>query len=228
MSFGPICVLMTLGMACVLMVVFHMLSRQAALQETLLVDTDADGGAQLAITYPSRGYPSPAMRAERNAAMGDARIVRPLVSRVQKVLAGTARWTHALREQLAGLTLPQLNLLTTLAASPLRTARRTLAPPAHAAPWVHVGSVRTQPASGALADVRLAPLHVQKHRDGGRRYNYRIQFADGKGGQAWVDVGDAEAQEQGLRWIRHGASIHVLDQAWQVYLSPTWRHRVMM
>ena len=92
--------------------------------------------------------------------------------------------------------------------------------------WVEVGSLRSQPESQQLRDVRVAPLFAQHHGDTRYRYNYRMRFHDSSGGEAWVHLGDEDALRDGLRWIRHGSTVTALDTNWTAFLQPQLRTRM--
>ena len=152
----------------------------------------------------------------------DRAAIAPLKVPVWNVLFGGRPFSVELSEALQSLTPHQFDMLRQWLLQNLPILNM----PAHEVAegrWVEVGSVRSQ--GSDLSAIHIAPLFVQHHPHEARRFNYRIRFRDQNGGEAWVLLGDDDAQIDGMRWIRHGEEVQVLDHDWKVFLGLQWRNR---
>lgn len=188
--------------------------------------------AQLARVSPAQAVRGEAFEAKRAAEMArfqrlhaDRAAIAPLKVHVWNVVFGGYPFTAELSNALHALSPRQFRMLRLwlLRNLPRRRTLLELDDKEHDAPWTEVGSVRSH--SDDLSNIHVAPLHVQRHKSEPRRFNYRLRFRDRNGGEAWVQLGDDNAQRDGLRWIHHGSEVQVLDHMWTVFLAPDWRNR---
>lgn len=184
--------------------------------------------SQVSAPHATRGPASDARKAEELARFrrmhADRAAVAPLKVPVWNVIFGHRPFTVDLSDALHALTPPQFELLRQWLVQHLPVRRADEGGgEAEGGPWVEVGSVRSQ--GSDLSSIHVAPLFAQRHAVGTRRYNYRMRFRDGNGGEAWVRLGDEDAQRDGLQWVRHGSQVQALDNTWTVYHAPRWRNR---